>query len=158
MDWGILREVLSEAALHTLGKKKGAAIPFVLAKAMPLNLGVGHTFLKTIVYLGLLHIGYSSEGNPGALPRYWSDLELSEGKVALRGGVSGRGGTTAGQSEGEVAPGFAFEGLAVESWEAQSLAWSAAAALQARSVPRGMDPELCPRSATRSSLHATVTA
>lgn len=33
---------------------------------MPLNLGVGHTFLKTIVYLGVLEIGYSSEGNTGA--------------------------------------------------------------------------------------------
>lgn len=33
---------------------------------MPLNLGVGHTFLKTIVYLGLLEIGYSSEVNTGA--------------------------------------------------------------------------------------------
>lgn len=33
---------------------------------MPLNLGVGHTFLKAIVYLGVLQIGYSSEGNTGA--------------------------------------------------------------------------------------------
>lgn len=33
---------------------------------MPLNLGVGHTFLKTIVYLGLLEIGYSSGVNTGA--------------------------------------------------------------------------------------------
>lgn len=69
------------------------------------------------------------------------------GKVALLGGGSRRGGTAAGQSEGEVEPGFAAEGLAAESWEAQSLAWSAAAeaAPQARSVPRGMDPALCPR-------------
>lgn len=33
---------------------------------MPLNLGVGHTFLKAIVYLGVLEIGYSSEGNTRA--------------------------------------------------------------------------------------------
>lgn len=73
-----------------------------------------------------------------ALPRSWSDLELREGKVTLWGGGSSRGGTAAGQSEGEVAPGFPSEGLAVESWEVQSLAWSAAAAEaapQARSVP-----------------------
>lgn len=83
----------------------------------------------------------------GALPRYQSDLELTVGgKVALRGGGSRRGGTAAGQSEGEVEPGFAAEGLAVESWEAQSLAWSAAAeeALQARSVPPGHGPRALP--------------
>lgn len=113
-------------------------------------------------------MGDSSEGNTGAdiasafPPGTRSDLELREGKVALRGGGSRRGGTDAGQSEGEVEPGFAAAaGLAVESWEAQSLAWSAAAAEaapQARSVPppRGMDPALCPRTATRSALHAAA--
>ncbi|KAH0504639.1 Spermatogenesis-associated protein 31, partial [Microtus ochrogaster] len=46
-----------------------------------------------------------------ALPRYWSDLELTVvGKVALLGGGSRRGGTAAGQSEGEIEPGFADEG------------------------------------------------
>lgn len=33
---------------------------------MPLNLELGHKFLKTIVYLGLLEFDYSSEGNIGA--------------------------------------------------------------------------------------------
>lgn len=38
----------SETALHTLGKKN-TLVSFVLANAMPPNLVLGHTFLKTIV-------------------------------------------------------------------------------------------------------------
>lgn len=128
---------------------------------MPLNLGVNHTFLKTIVYLGLLEIGYSSEVNTGA--DAVSAFPVLERLGTLGGesrppgwGGSSRGGTAAGQSEGEVAPGFASEGLAVESWEAQSLAWSAAAeaAPQARSVPPGA---WTPRSARARLLTAPCT-
>lgn len=50
------------------------------------------------------------------------------------------------------------KGLVVQSWEAQSLARSAAAkaAPQARSVPRGMDPALRPRSAAPGAPHAAA--
>lgn len=108
---------------------------------MPLNLGVGHTFLKAIVYLGVLQIGYSSEGNTGAdvvsaslvlerlgthgesRPPGWGFQQRRDGRWPIR--RRGRAGLRL------------REGLAVESWEAQLLAWCSTveAAPQARSVP-----------------------